>query len=86
MGNSETVILRGTERYHMENYLTLRGYRQEAPTVWRTLGVKAVFKPARQIPLGSFTITEVEVTFEGDAETVADEVARFRLQFLTAGG
>lgn len=81
-----TVILRGTERYHMEKYLTQRGYHQEGTDGFIAPGIRIVFSAQRKVPLGSIYLTEVEVNFEGDYGTVEAEAASFRLQFLTAGG
>ncbi len=86
MNHSVTVILRGTERYHMERYLLLKGYHRSGPDVFRAAGLQAVFQVPRKVPLGSFQITEVEVCFEGDSEAVLREAVQFRTQFMTAGG
>lgn len=86
MTHSMIVVLRGTERYHMEDYLLLRGFHRETQEIFTTQDIRAVFQPTRKISLGLISITEVEVCFEGDPDKVTSEVARFRLQFLTAGG
>lgn len=86
MTHSMTVVLRGTERYHMEDYLLLRGFQRDTPDIFTNQDIRVVFQPARVVSLGVISITEVEVCFEGNPDKVTSEVARFRLQFLTAGG
>lgn len=83
---SKTVVLRGTERYHMEAYLIKRGYHPLGPDHFVASDVEAVFEPQRKVPLGSIQITEVSVSFKGKAEAVDEEAVRLRLQFMTAGG
>lgn len=86
MAYSIRVVLRGTERYHMENYLRQQGYRQEPSAVFTGTEIRAVFEPDSQVSFGSIRITEVAVTFEGEEALVTSEVARFKRHFLTAGG
>lgn len=86
MAYSTRVVLRGTERYHMENYLRQQGYRQESPEVFTGPGIGAAFEPDSQVSFGSIRITEVAVTFEGEEALVTAEVAHFKRHFLTAGG
>ncbi len=86
MTHSMTVVLRGTERYHMEDYLLLKGFHRETSDIFTAQDIRVIFEPSRKIPLGLIRITEVEVHFEGDRDQVIAEVARFKLQFLTAGG
>jgi len=86
MNCSLTVILRGTERYHMEDYLKERGYHQVNQDSFQAPGIQVNFESPRKVPLGSFWITEVEAVFEGDAAVAESEASLFRRHFLTAGG
>lgn len=86
MESSVTVCLRGTERYHMEAYLTEKGYIQESPDCFTADALRVTFAPQRKVPLGSFWITEVDVTFTGSGDHVISESDAFRLRFMTAGG
>lgn len=80
------VTIRGTERYHMEEYLLNQGYRQESPNSFISSRIRVVFTAQRKIALGRISITEIEVRFSGDKESVESESERFKLRFMTAGG
>lgn len=86
MNSREKVILRGTERYHMEAYLLMLGYHQEGPDVFVGEGIRVVFEAPRKVALGSLQLTEVEVYFVGDPQKVLAGAADLRNRFLTAGG
>lgn len=82
----ETVVLRGTEPYHMEHYLAARGYTRSGCDVFVAEGIRICFVSVQSVALGSIRLTEVTLSFEGDKGLVQKEMAALRLQFMTAGG
>lgn len=81
-----TVVLRGTERYHMEDYFLERGYTRKSGHAFGIDGLLVTLEEPQKVLLGAIQLTEVAVCLEGDRELAEAEAARFRLQFLTAGG
>lgn len=84
--NKIIITVRGTERYHMENYFLNRQYKQENADVFIIRGIQVKFEPQRKIYLRALPITEVELCFSGDKETILNESEKFKLAFMTAGG
>ena len=80
-----TVTLRGTEQYHMENYLVAEGFVKKTPGIFKKDGCECHFSYQRKINMGMIEITEVQLIFIGDSK-IQEEADRFKLKFMTAGG
>jgi len=80
-----TVTIRGTEKYHMENYLVQEGYEKISSEIFISQRCECQFIYQKKIKLGIISITEVQLAFIGISNTQS-EVDRFKMKFMTAGG
>jgi len=79
------VTIRGTEKYHMQNYLVLEGYKKKSSEIYISQWCECQFKYQKKIKLGIISITEVQLVFIGNSNTQS-EVDKFKMKFMTAGG
>ena len=79
------ICIRGTEQYHMENYLLYQGYIKYSCGIYRKNNVECRFISNQKQKIGKIEITEINIEFIGNDEVVI-ESDKFRSKFMTAGG